>query len=347
VSQSVRADDLLKSVSRSFYLSIRILPRPVRPQLGLAYLLARAADTIADTRLVAVQCRRQALARLSDAIGKAAAGGDARVPGLGELAEAQEGPVGRGTGAERQLLERVPALLQALREFEPEDRTRIRGVLEIIATGQDRDLARFGAVAAGEVAALQTRDELEEYTYQVAGCVGEFWTRMCVSRLCWGNAVDVHGLLREAVEYGRGLQLVNILRDLAGDLRLGRCYLPLEDLARCGVTPADLLDPATLARIRGLLEALITRASDGLAAGWRYARSIPRRHARVRLASCWPALIGIRTVALLRAGNVLDPGHRLRIGRSEVQALLMRSVLSYPFEGAWSRLFDRARKASG
>src|SRR5438552_1481617 len=45
--------DLLRQVSRSFYLSLAILPRPLREPVGLAYLLARAADTVADTRLIA------------------------------------------------------------------------------------------------------------------------------------------------------------------------------------------------------------------------------------------------------------------------------------------------------
>ena len=43
---------LLRRVSRSFYLSVAVLPRAVRPTIGLAYLLARASDTIADTRLI-------------------------------------------------------------------------------------------------------------------------------------------------------------------------------------------------------------------------------------------------------------------------------------------------------
>src|SRR5256712_12449630 len=45
--------DLLRQVSRSFYLSLAILPRPLREPIGLAYLVARAADTVADTRLIA------------------------------------------------------------------------------------------------------------------------------------------------------------------------------------------------------------------------------------------------------------------------------------------------------
>jgi phytoene/squalene synthetase len=42
----------------------------------------------------------------------------------------------------------------------------------------------------------------------------------------------------------RGLQSINILRDLPKDLQAGRCYLPLDELAGAGLTPADLLDPA-------------------------------------------------------------------------------------------------------
>ena len=42
-------DRLLKATSRSFYLSLQILPGQIKDQVGLLYLLARVADTIADT----------------------------------------------------------------------------------------------------------------------------------------------------------------------------------------------------------------------------------------------------------------------------------------------------------
>src|SRR5205823_2184888 len=44
--------DVLKSVSRSFYLSLRVLPKKIRPVMGLAYLLCRTADTIADAEAI-------------------------------------------------------------------------------------------------------------------------------------------------------------------------------------------------------------------------------------------------------------------------------------------------------
>src|SRR5258708_1675890 len=57
-------DQLLSRVSRSFYLSLAILPRSMRTQLSAAYLVARAADTIADTRLVHPERRLQLLGSL-------------------------------------------------------------------------------------------------------------------------------------------------------------------------------------------------------------------------------------------------------------------------------------------
>jgi farnesyl-diphosphate farnesyltransferase len=54
-------NDLLRGVSRSFYLSLRVLPEELRPQVSLAYLLARASDTVADTKAVARQRRLELL----------------------------------------------------------------------------------------------------------------------------------------------------------------------------------------------------------------------------------------------------------------------------------------------
>ena len=60
--------DLLRQVSRSFYLTLRVLPAAIRQQMGLAYLLARTADTIADTQVVPAAQRLQALQALRERI---------------------------------------------------------------------------------------------------------------------------------------------------------------------------------------------------------------------------------------------------------------------------------------
>src|SRR3979411_2604618 len=56
-AEKVLLQHILKNVSRSFYLSLRVLPGSVRKQVSLAYLFCRVADTIADTHIFP-RCQR-------------------------------------------------------------------------------------------------------------------------------------------------------------------------------------------------------------------------------------------------------------------------------------------------
>ena len=316
---------LLKEVSRSFYLTLRVLPGRIRPQIGLAYLLARATDTIADTGLVPAEQRLAALAALRERI----LGLHDRPLDLGDLARRQ------GSLGERRLLEQFEASLALLGALAPADRQLVRQVLETITSGQELDLRRFAGASAHRIVCLRADEELDDYTYRVAGCVGEFWTRICRAHLFPKASLDDSFLLANGVRFGKGLQLVNILRDVPSNLRHGRCYLPAEKLAACGLGPAELLEPANEPRLRPLYDALLDRAQAHLLAGWDYTNALPRRSVRVRLACAWPILIGLETLRLLRRGNVLDPTQRLKVSRRQVKRLLWRSVLYYPSPAAW------------
>src|SRR6266853_2556915 len=160
---------LLKQVSRSFYLTLRVLPAAIRPQIGVAYLLARTTDTLADTQIVPLAERLQAVQALRERI----LGGSTAPLNFGELAQQQNSP------AEWSLLQRVEEPLALLEEFSTEDQHRIREVLSVITAGQQLDLNRFAGASSERIVALNTDDELDDYTYRVAGCVGEFWTKMC------------------------------------------------------------------------------------------------------------------------------------------------------------------------
>ena len=61
-----RFRNILKGVSRSFYLSLRFLPSEVRDTLSFAFLLCKIADTIADTELIPVEERLDVLCRYRD-----------------------------------------------------------------------------------------------------------------------------------------------------------------------------------------------------------------------------------------------------------------------------------------
>ena len=365
---------LLRDTSRSFYLTVRVLPRAVRSQIGLAYLLARATDTIADTELVPVEERLAALDTLRGRIL-----GERSVPlDFSRLAAAQQGKAPAG---ERRLLQRVEEAVAVLGQFTAADQARIRAVLTTITGGQELDLRRFGennfsgpslslfaplpasdtvgqnpAATAPPIqqrvpprlpsgawvqnlTALATDAELDDYTYRVAGCVGEFWTQLTRAHLFPAAPLDEAKLLADGIRFGQGLQLVNILRDLPKDLRAGRCYLPAARLAELGLTSRDLLEPANFPRFRPLYAELLDRAQAHLEAGWRYTGTLPRGQLRLRLACAWPVLLGVKTIAKLCSANVLDARQRVKVSRSQVEWMLIGSVLRLPFRGAWERQF--------
>ena len=324
--------DLLKQVSRTFYKTMRVLPAAIRPQISLAYLLARTTDTIADTQIVSPAGRLDALRALRDRI----LGHSTAPLQFGELARSQT------SAAEWALLQRSEESLALLGQFSLEDQVRIREVLVTIISGQELDLNRFAGASGERIVSLNTDEELDDYTYRVAGCVGEFWTRLCRAHLFPGAALDDQRLLADSVRFGKGLQLVNILRDLPQDLRQGRCYLPADKLSASGLNPASLLEPETERPFRQVYDGYLALARAHLAAGWDYTNGLPRSCARVRLACAWPILIGVRTLARLETQTVLDAGLRIKISRTEVRSLVVRSVLYYPWPGRWRGLFAEA-----
>ncbi len=322
---NAQLQQLLKRTSRSFYLTLRVLPGAVRSQIGLAYLLARTTDTIADTGIVSVEQRLAALQKLRQRI----QGSSSVALDFGELARHQ------GLPAERLLLERCEEGLAALQALSPTDARLVRQVLETITSGQELDLRRFAGASGQHIIALQTDADLDDYTYRVAGCVGEFWTRMCRAHLFPRAKLDDAQLLADGVRFGKGLQLVNILRDLPADLRQGRCYLPSERLAAVGLQPTDLLQPTNAPKLSPLYYEYLDRALAHLAAGWGYTNALPRGQVRVRLACAWPILIGARTLERLRVANPLDGTHRVKVSRADVRGILLRSVWLYPRRAAW------------
>ncbi len=311
---------LLKQVSRSFYLSIRVLPREIRPQIGLTYLIARATDTVADTQSTPVAVRQTILQRMRIEIAAAVAGDPAQRQGFAGISD-HMAPV------DRALLESFPDALDTLRGSSESDRRYMGDVLAAITSGQEIDLSRFGGTDSGQIAAFDTDEELDDYMYRVAGCVGEFWTRMCRSHLFPRAMVPDMFLLEKGVRFGKGLQLVNILRDLPKDLREGRCYVPRAPLAGQGLLPESLLDPTSIKAFQPLYHRYVRRAEGYLADGRAYIDSLPRSQLQVRLACTLPMLIGMRTLALLRASNVLDDRYRVKVSRSEVQRLIVVSLL--------------------
>lgn len=325
---------LLRETSRSFYLTVRVLPTPVRSSIGIAYLLARATDTVADTELVPVERRLATLESLRERIM-----GNSRTPlDCGEFIRSPSATVSPG---ERRLLERIEAALKLFEGFPSEEQALIRQVLTTITGGQALDLRRFGGAMGTSILGLETAVELDDYTYCVAGCVGEFWTRLTRLR-CFPEAkVNDALLLANGRQFGCGLQLVNILRDLPKDLANGRCYLPRIELEDVYLAPGDLTRPEVWPRLKPVYNRWWHRAMGNLNAGWQYTNQLPRNQYRLRLACAWPVLLGVGTLAKLAQANPLDSRQRVKVSRQEVRQILLGSIWRLPFRRAWDRQFQK------
>lgn len=323
-SQSASLDQsqfgtLLKTVSRSFYLSLRFLPRGVREPLGLAYLLARTSDTVADASDAALGVRLEALDAFIRALESAHEDGGT----AGSLA-ASFASVNCPNRAEAALLRNVDELVGCFARLQTRLRAEVLGVLRTITGGQRGDLVRFGYASASAPQALPRAEDTVAYTYAVAGCVGEFWTRICDLQAPGFARLPVAQLIELGRLFGQGLQLVNILRDLPEDLRMGRCYLPAEALQEANVSAADLLQKPVQAR--PVFEHWLAQADAWLAAGEVYCKGIRGR--RLRFSVALPRLLGQETLALLRRHPPLETGYRLRVTRGTVLKCALKAFVS-------------------
>lgn len=292
---------ILKGVSRSFFLSLRLLPAPMRGAASLGYLLARTSDTLADTSAAPPDQRLDALDSFAHAVASDAPPPCWQQTLLNAIADPRE----------RALLDRAPALLAWLRALPPGEAALVREVVAIIISGQRLDLQRFATATRQQPIALPDDATLDDYAWRVAGCVGEFWTRL--GFLTLGSRFSTNDpaeLLEKGRAYGMGLQLVNILRDLPADLAAGRCYLPVAD-------PADR--NALLACHARWQE----RAAPWIEQGRSYARSLPLR--RLRAATLLPALLADETLARLRCATWQTLQTRVKVPRRRVYALLLRA----------------------
>jgi farnesyl-diphosphate farnesyltransferase len=321
---------ILRSVSRSFYLSIRFLPAQLREPIALAYLLARTTDTVADTTVVSNDVRRETLQMLSNGIqGKASR--DVVINLIASFVPLQINK------SERELLQSLPDCLAWLERMEHADRDDVRGVLNKITRGQMLDLERFRN--AHETCALATAADLDEYTYLVAGCVGEFWTRICFRHVREFANRSEDEMLALGKHYGMALQLINILRDAGSDLRAGRCYFPESELSAAQTNASEIFSQTE--RFQPIYRAWLEKAKAGLECGIRYACAIQNR--RVRAATVLPALIGARTLALLEMAGATAVHKTVKVPRVEVRGMIFALATSLASRKQIKALYERAK----
>ena len=273
---------LLREHARTFALTLRLLPSRLRKPLGIAYLLARASDTVADANSLSVGRRLALLERLDADL--AAGNACAWRPDFTK----EELPLA-GFG----LIRDLPGVLTAWELLE--EKGEILQLWRTILQGQLFDLRRFVPGTAPLSA-----EELEFYCGLVAGSVGAVWTRLITLHYP-GTLLRTEGeMIALGIAYGKGLQVVNILRDRAEDRALGRCYVREEDLPQ-----------------------LFDRAEEWLHSGERYLAGL--HSGRILMATSLPLDLAVPTLGLIKEHPGLT---RVKLTRQRVRRVLLRGVAS-------------------
>jgi len=318
VDTKAMSKDLLRSVSRSFYLSMKVLPLKMRDLISLAYLLARASDTIADTASAPPDLRLELLKIIRN-----------RIVDKGEASDELFNRVKKDFiphqdhDGEKQLLIQLHSCFEWLSQMDHASQLMVTMVLGNITKGQIWDVERFAAGDQNRPGFVDTTEELEQYTYWVAGSVGEFWTEVGFSH--GGSHFSNEGI-KEMKElgrkYGQGLQLVNVLRDLGEDLHNGRCYLPKNEFSQQGWNGEGGWPPNEM--IIKVSEKWREQCREWIHAGQQYAKRVKPR--RVRFATVLPMLIAEKTVELLDEAGPEILQQKVKISRGEIRKLMARAI---------------------
>jgi farnesyl-diphosphate farnesyltransferase len=273
----------------------------MREAASLGYLLARTSDTLADAAAVPAVERLSCLDAFASAVSGSGSAPRWETSFINGIADPRE----------RELLENARSMLAWLERLPEGEASLVREVVAIIIGGQKLDIMRFGSASADSPVSLRDDAELEDYTWRVAGCVGAFWTEL--GFLTLGERFSKQAqqeLIDRGISYGKGLQLVNILRDTPADLSAGRCYLPLAD-------------PRDEARLIGERMRWIERAMEHVNDGFTYAKALESRC--LRAASALPAMLAGETLELLKSAGSDALRMRVKVPRRHVYLAMLRA----------------------
>ena len=326
---------ILPRVSRTFALSIRLLPGSLNHAVLSAYLLCRIADTVEDDHSASVERKGELLETLLRALDEPAGGpaGAALAAAAGELVA--------GEAAHVELVRGTPRVLDVYAGLPTNSRLRVRHWVREMVHGMEKFVRLYP-----DGIRIRTLDEYKEYCYYVAGTVGHLLTDLWHEHSASIGVGEYRALWRKCRAFGEALQTVNILKDIAWDAtHENAIYVPEQSLRAHGSSHRLLLDPAHVAQNHAAISELIQLAWRDLDAALDYFTTIPRRALGVRAFCLLPLLFAYATLReLTRSDAMLRPGGTVKITRREVRTLMAVGLLLVPSNAAVRWLVGRVRK---
>jgi len=325
---SVTADrafcrDMLPRVSRTFALCIRFLPPQLDYAVLVAYLLCRIADTIEDSVRLSPSDKERLLAHFRSCLDQA--GPDA-APVLAP-------PFAGGTQDDERLAAEADAVLREFRRLPAAQQDAIRPWAQEMCSGM-AEFARRPPGRPGQLEALSSVDDLDRYCYYVAGTVGHLLTGLFWLHHGRGSERRLENLKGLATSFGLGLQLTNIIKDLADDRRRGWSFVPRQLTRSAGIEPEQMQDRAYGDASRRVMNQLIEKANAHLHDALDYCTALPRSQYRIRLFCLTSLFFAVRTLRRARLDpGLLEPRHKVKISRAEVYRTVLVTHVIAPVDG--------------
>jgi farnesyl-diphosphate farnesyltransferase len=203
---------ILGSVSRTFALTIPLLPPAIEKVVGNTYLLCRIIDTIEDAAELAPETKHSLSQLFLDAVlGKTAVSSF--------VSPCLEALKNYPNQDEIDLIAHTPTVLRILHTCAESDQVAVARCVTIMSEGMSHFHGRQSANGLADL------NEFENYCYVVAGVVGELLTTIFGS-YCPAFAKNIAGHEDLAIAFGQALQMTNILKDSAADRARGVSWKP-------------------------------------------------------------------------------------------------------------------------
>ncbi|SNX28985.1 farnesyl-diphosphate farnesyltransferase [Polynucleobacter meluiroseus] len=283
---------ILSSVSRTFALTIPLLPPQIEKVIGNTYLLCRTIDTIEDATELTPSEKQDLSQLFLDTV-------LAKRPDQAFVETCLQSLKHHTNQDELDLIAHTPTVLRILYSCSLEEQAAVYRCITIMSTGMSYFHGKQGREG------LEDLREFEKYCYVVAGVVGELLTAI-FSAYSPAFKQRIQGHEQLAISFGQALQMTNILKDAE------------EDKAR-GVS----WKPAQLSQ-KELLQIAYQKLQDALA----YILLIPKEEIGIRR-FCFLAF-GLSTLNLNKlAHNLSSPDNsEVKLTRKTVEAFYLWTKLS-------------------
>ena len=308
---------MLTQVSRTFAPTIRMLPKRLYLPVTVAYLLCRIADTVEDETSILTEEKGRLLLSYADIfIQGESIHKEKFLKGVAII------PDHNPDVALAKNLERV---LNVYHTFHPEVQKMIATWVVEMTLGMKK-YAQSSAKRKKQF--LRSMKELDEYMYYVAGTVGHMLTSLFTYFSNKITPAISKNMEVFSESFGKGFQMVNIIRDMAGDLKRGQSYIPDEILHKYALTRQSIFESNNRYNAELLFEELIQTAVDHLDKALAYVINIPKEETRIRIFCLLPLFWAMQTLSAIHENSLnLLKAEKIKVSRKVIRKEFFKTLI--------------------